>query len=348
MLSSPDFYVHALLPKKQGYPLFRPGPCDDLPETARRTGTEIGDVGVITSDGSFDVIFNIIRSPNDAANRFGVPPDFEQVFLPPGDIQRQGCHFPGAVVSNDTTVNKRSHSWATGRAPKQTGFLALPDGASSLDARSQEVFRDYALKHASNWYAFVNGDLQRMLGKDELYLVTGVTKSTSWRIGIRYDSSNDAKVSLEHKNDGSSWADASWARETANSSINSGPYRRPGEASWKNDQTIFLRGFKVALRSLMPPSPVGADEEDWVENGSHNIFHPSDVINQHILDLFATAAVAVTHDDEWISVLNEAESEFPGNAELISRISANFTVDVDSGSACLRRRASPIVNIPEK
>jgi hypothetical protein len=40
---------------------------------------------------------------------------------------------------------------------KETGLLLLPDGAFRWDLRRQQVFRDYALKHAHNWYTLSMG-----------------------------------------------------------------------------------------------------------------------------------------------------------------------------------------------
>jgi hypothetical protein len=106
-MSDNILYTRAILSKGEGYPLFLPPPSDDLPESARRTGTEIGDVGVVTQDGSFDPIFNILCPANDRANRFGVPPGFIQVVLPPDDIRMQvPCYPPGYVISN-TSVKRR-------------------------------------------------------------------------------------------------------------------------------------------------------------------------------------------------------------------------------------------------
>jgi hypothetical protein len=91
-----------------GYPLLNPAPSDDLPELMKRTGAEIGDVGVVTDDGSFDRILNILCPPDDRANRFGVPPGFVQLALPPGDIRTHlQRHPPGYVLSN--TNVKRKH-----------------------------------------------------------------------------------------------------------------------------------------------------------------------------------------------------------------------------------------------
>ncbi|KAJ7483245.1 hypothetical protein FB451DRAFT_982777, partial [Mycena latifolia] len=181
------------LPKGHGYPLFHPQPSDDLPEPARRSGTEIGDVGAITEDGCFDPLFNILRAGDDPVNRFGVPQGFEQVQLRAGDIRtRAQYHLPGSDISN-TTVSKKRLDIEGGFLPlgagavievstnsKKMGLLLLPNGASRWDLRPQPVFRDYSLKHAQNWFAFVNGDLRYGVG--DLYLVTGVTKSTSWSV----------------------------------------------------------------------------------------------------------------------------------------------------------------------
>ncbi|KAJ7618980.1 hypothetical protein DFH06DRAFT_1011780 [Mycena polygramma] len=271
-MSDSQLYSRLLFAKMQGYPLFHPAPFDDLPESVRRIGTEIGDVGLITQNGSFDPIFNICRARDDPSNRFGVPPAFEQIPLGPDAIATSALvHLPGSHICN-TSISKRrldrirhieTHSKAgfylSGQVQwsevsidsKQTGLLLLPDGASRQDLRCQGVFRDYALKHAQNWYAFVNRDLQYMIGNGDLYLVTGVTKSTSWSVAVVEDQSSEGKISLRLKaaqagNAGVAWA---WESESGGSSMNSGPRRRTGEESWRENQTVFLRGFKVAIHS---------------------------------------------------------------------------------------------------
>jgi hypothetical protein len=106
-MSDSRLYTRLLLPKGHGYPLFHPQPFDDLPFEARKNGTEIGDVGIVTSDGSFDIVFNICRAADDPLNRFGVPDGFEPVRLNPGDIApKQLFYRPGSDVSN-TKINKR-------------------------------------------------------------------------------------------------------------------------------------------------------------------------------------------------------------------------------------------------
>ncbi|KAJ7141299.1 hypothetical protein C8R44DRAFT_604365 [Mycena epipterygia] len=216
-MSDSALYARLLLSKGHGYPLFHPQPFDDLPEPARRTGTQIGDVGVVTQDGSFDPIFNICLPGNDRANRFGVPLGFEQIILSPEHVATRAlCHLPGSDISNTTIRKKRLDVEAgfennvflpvgaggvieVSTNSKQTGLLLLPDGASRSDLRPLQVFRDYASKHAPNWYAFVNGNLGRMIGNGDLYFVTGFTKSTSWSVAAVENTSGDGKVSLKLK-----------------------------------------------------------------------------------------------------------------------------------------------------
>ncbi|KAJ7869973.1 hypothetical protein B0H13DRAFT_1635027 [Mycena leptocephala] len=265
-----DNYARCLFEQGDGWPVFNPKPFDDLPEVARRFGTQIGDVGIITPDGSFDPVFNILLPADDPANRFGVPRDFTQAVLRPDDIRiRERCYPPGALLSNktvhkrcisvqatlETNVQHRLFPIGAGAVvelsthSKQMGLLVLPDGASSWDARSQQTLHDYAVKHARNWYAFVNGNLQRMVGNGGLYLVTGVTKSTSWCIAATDDSAGDRKVSLLLKATqfGGASATRTWEWETSSSAVHSGPSPGPGEEGWRDNQTLFIRGFKVAL-----------------------------------------------------------------------------------------------------
>ncbi|KAJ7493175.1 hypothetical protein B0H11DRAFT_1717887 [Mycena galericulata] len=294
-MADSKLYAELLLPTGNGYALFRPNPLDDVPETDRKIGTQIGDVGVVTRDGSFDTIFNITRELNDPRNRFGVPAGYEQITLRPElDIARQAhCHPPGSDISN-TTVKKKRVDVDAGIAgnvqvylsllpiksllittyrflpldanavvevsmnSKQTALLLLPEGASSLDLRGLQAFRDYALKHAESWYAFVNGDLGRMIGKGDLYLVTGATKSTSWSVAAVENHSGDGKISMRLKaaQFGGAGTSCTWEWEGSYRSVNSGPQRNPGEESWGANQTVFIRGFRVALRSNPLRRPV--------------------------------------------------------------------------------------------
>ncbi|KAJ7174685.1 hypothetical protein C8R46DRAFT_872735, partial [Mycena filopes] len=190
-------------------------PFDDLPFESRRAGVEIGDVGIITSDGSFDLLFNICRAADDPLNRFGVPEGFEQVKLSPGDIAPQQMYFrPGADISN-TKISKRrldidastdgnvflpftiGATVEISTHSKTAAVLLLPTGASRTNLRPRRIFRDYALKHGQRWYAFANGALDRMVGNGDLYLVTGADKCAAWSLAALENHAEGCALSLK-------------------------------------------------------------------------------------------------------------------------------------------------------
>ncbi|KAJ7148429.1 hypothetical protein C8R43DRAFT_952536 [Mycena crocata] len=256
-----DVYARSLFSQKEGFPLHSPQPFSDLPVPARRTGTEIGDVGTITTEGCFEPIFNILRPANDYANRFGVPTNFEQATLRTGDIRtRECCHPPGAVISNNTASRQTRKLFSIeadakvqiSTASKDTAALILPHGASKSDARPERMLHKYAEKHARHWYAFVRNDLRRIVSDGGLYLITGVTKSTSWCIAVTGASSGGGELSLQLKaaEVGGVGATRTWEWETSTGSVHSGPHHRPGEEAWRDNQTLFVRGFRVALGPL--------------------------------------------------------------------------------------------------
>jgi hypothetical protein len=104
-MSDAALYSRLLHTKKQGCALFSPQPSNDLPRAEREIGIRVGHVGIVTEDGGFDPIFNILDRAED--NPSGVPQGFEQVVLRHDAILHQwNCHRPGSDISN-TTVNKK-------------------------------------------------------------------------------------------------------------------------------------------------------------------------------------------------------------------------------------------------
>ncbi|KAE9404779.1 hypothetical protein BT96DRAFT_406061 [Gymnopus androsaceus JB14] len=56
------------------------------------------------------------------------------------------------------------------------------------------------------------------------------------------------------------------------------------------------------------------------------MYSPSNIINDYMLEKCQKANVAITHDDDWGSILNESDIEFPGHTELINRIQQNYSI----------------------
>ena len=105
--SASDRYARILLPQRNGYPLWIPGPPENLPVQLKEVGTTIGDVGIITPDGSFSFLFNICKPADDPANCFGVPRGFVQVHLNdidirrPPDVYQRGSHVSSELIEKE-------------------------------------------------------------------------------------------------------------------------------------------------------------------------------------------------------------------------------------------------------
>jgi hypothetical protein len=74
-----NLYARRLLSEGHGYPLWIPEPNDFLPPEYQELGTRIGDVGLVTSDGAFDYLFNVCRPASHPINLGRTPDDFEHV-----------------------------------------------------------------------------------------------------------------------------------------------------------------------------------------------------------------------------------------------------------------------------
>ncbi|KAJ6628017.1 hypothetical protein B0H10DRAFT_2210104 [Mycena sp. CBHHK59/15] len=356
------------LPKGHGYPLFHPQPYDDFQEI-RSTGTEIGDV-VYIRDGCLDVVFNICHAANDPVNRFGVPAGFEQIKLGTGDVApRLLYHRPGSDISSTKIIKRRLDIDAgmennvflpigagavveITTSSKETAVLLLPDGASRWDLRPLQIFRDYALKHTQSWPLRLDLREPHAHGSGKRKLIP-----------------------------------------------DSGPRLVPGDEPRPENQTVFVRGFKVAIRSNPltkgakalsivdskptdilaksgsklftearfglgmfsgPPSTHSSsgasDDEGSVEYFCGNLesYHPAHTINEFLLDSvsynsevfrfasfglnvgqYPDSMVAATHDDEWASVLEEADEEVPDDSELLKRIFDRYRINITLGGVCL-------------
>ncbi|KAJ7931197.1 hypothetical protein B0H13DRAFT_860183 [Mycena leptocephala] len=210
-MADSQLYSRLLLSKGAGYPLWLPEPYDDLPLEYKERGVSVGDVGVITNDGAFDFIFNICLPRDHPINSVGVPEDFEVVPLGDGDIRRAPRHYsPGSDISS-AKLKKRSLAidassgdnpmipagggagFSISTSSQEAAVLLLPDGGARIDLRRKQIFRDYALKHADNWYRFVNIDLGRMVENGAIYLVTGADKTTSWGVACFSQDTSEAR-----------------------------------------------------------------------------------------------------------------------------------------------------------
>jgi hypothetical protein len=94
-------YAKLLLPKGHGHPLWIPEPDENLPSEYRERGLSIGDVGIITPGGGFDVLFNACQPATHPINNDSVPEGFVPFMLGDGDIVKEPSkHSPGTVITS--------------------------------------------------------------------------------------------------------------------------------------------------------------------------------------------------------------------------------------------------------
>jgi len=111
-MTSPQSVYTRLLTRvdpERGYPLWFPEPNNRLPREYRESGLRIGDVGVVTARGTFDVFFNICLPENHPLHaNYGVPDEFEQVVLEGQDIEsiQPGDHR-GRVIATQSINQKK-------------------------------------------------------------------------------------------------------------------------------------------------------------------------------------------------------------------------------------------------
>lgn len=69
--------------------------------------------------------------------------------------------------------------------------------------------------------------------------------------------------------------------------------------------------------------------EELAELSEHR--HPLDVINEFLLKEFSEARAAVTHDDDWCALIEDADEQFPNDEELLMRVRQKYTPVLESG-----------------
>ncbi|KAJ7464242.1 hypothetical protein B0H11DRAFT_1734333 [Mycena galericulata] len=247
-------YSSQLLYQGRGFPLYVPGPQDNLPEQYRREGVAIGDVCTVTSDGIVDFYFNIYLRADNPINE-NIPEDF----VPLSDYKSVDLHHhrfdPGDYVASRSVqeINGDFSNGDTGggfvfsRGGPNGAVLALPHGAYQKKLRELATMRRYAAKHAESWYRYVNETRGRELVNGSLYLVTGWEKAESWGIASFHDvslqSENDLQLSFRPTTDAQAglkyrWQGTHFRHKHADSPLVDGT---------PLNQTTFIHAFAISL-----------------------------------------------------------------------------------------------------
>ncbi|KAF9267679.1 hypothetical protein L218DRAFT_854942, partial [Marasmius fiardii PR-910] len=157
-----------------------PEPNHELAPEYRETGVEIGDVGVLRSDGIFDFVFNVCRSSEDSVNQGGVPNDFQPLIRNVSKRVIPNVFRPGQpVLSAGAGIEAIHQVCSTSRL----GYPP-PNGAASVDSRNLAVFHEYVERHSAGWYTFVNEKLGMEIGNRTMYFITGFDKMDCWENAV--------------------------------------------------------------------------------------------------------------------------------------------------------------------
>ncbi|KAJ7062334.1 hypothetical protein C8F01DRAFT_1137188 [Mycena amicta] len=214
-----ELYSRLLFSKKLGYPLYNPRLSDDHSPARRAAGVQIGDVGVVTREGAFDPIFNVLDPELNPPN---LPESFQPLAkLTPEqakDVARHAACYPASHRISNIEVRSANLSLEANlsgsglglpaganakldysRNSKQTAILVLPEGGSMYEHRSLHALEEHARNNALLWYTVVRGSLKRNIEFGDLYLVTQVRKAASWRrsVGQRSEGEKKMKVGVD-------------------------------------------------------------------------------------------------------------------------------------------------------
>ncbi|KAJ3736206.1 hypothetical protein DFJ43DRAFT_1054037 [Lentinula guzmanii] len=254
-----ELYSQLLWLRKRGYPFWTPEPTQPIPEEYTRQGIRIGDVGILTTSGGFDYLFNTCLPRDDPANSAGVPEGFEPLIVDQGHIQQERRRFPPGsyvYVSNswpDVQMTRlRSQANIPG-VPDEFGagvtfspragtgaLLILPEGASSTDHKSLDEFRDYGIIWARKWFQFANSSPYSR-GTKNLYLVTGCDKTRAWGVSSFFNGPVGSVTMSFVPTAGELPGYRFENRHCAE--VQSGSDELGNQSS-----CVFVRGFKIAIR----------------------------------------------------------------------------------------------------
>ncbi|KAM6499196.1 hypothetical protein JOM56_004704 [Amanita muscaria] len=321
-----DRYTRSMLHCMIGYPLYEPEPFNELSKEYLRKGVNVGDVGFVREDGTFDFLFNICPTENGLPN----PPN-----LPDGSSLRSEysktrtmrplppdtCFFPPTVTKTES--GKYMCKGTEG------AILVLPKGAIQDEAINRGRFEELAKRYGVQWYEYTKFR-GRSISNGSLYLVTSFTKCTQWGIAV-FDRPCDSGQALTFVSNPLSWKGLG-ALTTKVANLNKGD---------TPNQCVFLRGYKIMIRQdifdklptrkpaqrirggggndllsrvLSGGNPLTrtkksnakkSDKAPLTANVNPSLAHPSDLINAELLTQNPDAKVALTHDDVWCDLLRD-------------------------------------------
>ncbi|KAF8556914.1 hypothetical protein OG21DRAFT_1520796 [Imleria badia] len=278
-----------------------------------------------------------------------------------------GCIITSPGINQPSRTSQREGHYEFTPSHAKGAILILPDGATSHDLPANERFRQVAMEHAFDWYEIAKEHYGESISNGSLYLITGFYKARSWSLASFHDATDTEPRNIRvvpREREGAT-ARREWMY-TFPMQYRDGP---GPDHNGSVNQTVFISGFKIAVRhdvlgwvSQKPKvQPVPADrshnkgpcfsrlltrlmgkkntsKRPRRANGGADVndvptlsqpFHPSDIINRYLLNKDPDALVAITHDSEWITLIETGKltpEELTQGDRLEEFLSENYTV----------------------
>ncbi|KAF7366587.1 Pleiotropic drug resistance ABC transporter protein [Mycena sanguinolenta] len=316
-----QIYCNQLLRRGRGFPLYSPEPPEIRPD-----GIQIGDIGTVTPQGSFDFLFNIYLPALDPINT-NAPESFEP-FKPGHDLRREKSYPLGNHVSTFSVreffENLQPNQFPGGDftfncKASQGAVVALPHGSHMTTLRTVEPVREYARMHAISWYA----DLKAKgitIANGSLYLVTSCERAQSWGIAaycnIREKEEFQARFRCTPGT--SPYHQYQWIGVGEFPGQHKHHNLEPSPTNDGSNQTIFIRGLCISLgkttwqsliKTAVEVTDFGESRSDSVPSNSSSPSQNSSLFSR----LFRAYSKKTSSDGMWHvqKFENVVVSEFP-------------------------------------
>ncbi|KAF9260127.1 hypothetical protein L218DRAFT_620663 [Marasmius fiardii PR-910] len=254
-------FAWALYTLRRGCALWIPEPNKELTSQYRQNGVQIGDVGILKADGSFDFVFNVCCSANDPINQYGVPTDFQTLSWNGAKCRTDNIFRPGEPV-----LSRGAEKWVLGvegtapvlgipvsggaelsiRSAKSRGAVIFPvNGVDSVDCEDLAVFRNYVERHAVSWYRFINETLGMEVENGAIYFITGFDKTSCWENAVFSNNMGERNCEVIINTGGLPGGDRFRLSDSSLRVAFSSRCSPPDNV--RHNQALFIRGFRISM-----------------------------------------------------------------------------------------------------
>ncbi|TFY78952.1 hypothetical protein EWM64_g5059 [Hericium alpestre] len=286
-------YTDQLRALNSGHALWEPNPNDSSQQV------NVGDVGYVLY-GGFHRLFNIHLPAGHPRQGKNLPEYFEILELSLEHVYRRVLH-PGPYRSQSVVSLNVEAPFAVAMpggqvslefscSRKRGAVLVLPDKANRTDTRNRGTYKTYLRTHCDRWFA-----LTEMLGlglhQEDIILVTGCDKTTSWATAAFVNREIQGRISLKDNN-----AQYNWGPDADDAPPQVEPARMMGgdaltatsegrldlqmPINTKYNQCVFVRGYRgksrgrflpMKMKAEATPIPGPSRSEDNIDPDGHGL-----------------------------------------------------------------------------